>query len=140
MSLGERRSVGAARTALGLGSAEPLPRTRAEVPPSAPRRGERTTMELPRFVNANPIASALFRALRDLRAEFGRGGLPPKDRRTPEDEARLAVFCVLQELVHILDQFRRAVEQGEHCRLAISEHGRQLGKVVIEITIEGASQ
>jgi hypothetical protein len=68
--------------------------------------------------------------------DFGRGGLPPKDRRLPEDEARIAAFCVLQELVHILDQFRRSVEQGEHCRLVVSEHGRQIGRIAIEVTIK----
>jgi hypothetical protein len=58
------------------------------------------------------------------------------DRRTPEDEARLAAFFALQELTHILDQYRRALEDGKPRRLAVREHGRQLGKVVIEIAIE----
>jgi hypothetical protein len=98
--------------------------------------GERTAAELPGVRPPNPIWGTAFRALRDLRADFGRGGLPPRDRRTPEDEARIATFCVLQELVHILDQYMRVIERGEHRRLVVSEHGRQLGKVVIEIMIE----
>ena len=84
----------------------------------------------------NPLAGAHFRMLRELRTEFGRGGLPPRERRTPEDEARIAAAFTLQELSHILDQFRRAIEEGKPRRLAVREHGRQLGKVVIEITIE----
>ena len=84
----------------------------------------------------NPLAAESFRALRELRTEFGRGGLPPLDRRTPEDDARIVAFFVLNETTHIFDQFRRAVEQGKRCRLVVNEHGRQLGKVVIEITIE----
>ena len=84
----------------------------------------------------NPLAGESCRMLRELRVAFGRGGLPPRDRRTPEDEARIAAFFVLKELTHILDQYRRAVEEGKPCRLAVNEHGRQLGKVVIEITIE----
>ena len=94
--------------------------------------------ELTRFPCPNPIAGVAFRALRELRFDFGRGGLPPRDHRSPEDEARIAAFCVLQELIHILDQFRRATEQGEPRRLVVSEHGRQLGKVIIEIAIEDA--
>ena len=84
----------------------------------------------------NPLAGEAFRALRELRTEFGRGGLPPRERRTPEDEARIVTYFVLRETTHILDQFRRAVEEGKPCRLVVAEHGRQLGKVVVEITIE----
>jgi len=104
---------------------------RHEVPPS-PRSGERLAADLP----LDPIGGAAFRALRELRVSFGQGGLPPRDHRSAEDEARIAAFCVLQELLAILDQFRRAIVQGERRRLVVSEHGRQLGKVVIEITLE----
>ena len=87
----------------------------------------------------NPLASENFRTLRELRIDFGRGGLPPRDGRTPEDDARIATYRVLQELTHILDQYRRAIDEGRACRLAVSEHGRQLGKVIIEIAIEDTS-
>ena len=99
----------------------------APAPEVAPRSGSHAR---------NPLASESFRALRELRTEFGRGGLPPRERRTPEDDARIAAYFVLRETTHILDQFRRAVEEGRPGRLVVSEHGRQLGKVVIEITIE----
>ena len=99
----------------------------SEVPPGSGTRA------------CNPLAGESFRALRDLRIDFGRGGLPPRDRRTPEENARIAAYRVLYELTHILDQYRRAVEEGRACRLAVSEHGRQLGKVVIEIAIEDTS-
>lgn len=140
MSPRERRNVGAAmRTALGGPcdpAEDPLPAA-LEAPASAPRSGERPIAAAPPATLANPLGSGGFRALRELRSAFGRGGLPPRDRRTPEDEARIVAFFVLAELTHILDQFRRAIEQGERRRLVVREHGRQLGKVVIEITIEG---
>ena len=87
----------------------------------------------------NPLASEHFRMLRELRFELGRDGLPPDDRRTPADDARISAFFLLQELNHILDQFRRAVEEGKPSRLVVREHGRQLGRVVIEIAIEDRS-
>lgn len=86
----------------------------------------------------DPIAGKVFRSLRDLRADLGRGGLPPRAQRTPEDDVRIAVFCALQELVYILEQYRLAVEQGQPRRLVVSEHGRQLDKAIIEIAIEDA--
>ena len=100
----------------------------SEVPPGSGKRAQ------------NPLAGESFRALRELRTDLGRGGLPPRDLRTPEDEARIAAYRVLQELTHILDQYRRAVEEGKPCRLTVSEHGRQLGRVVIEVAIEDRGQ
>jgi len=100
-----------------LGSKDEPKRVITEMPPS------------------NPIGSEPFRALRELRKVFGSGGIPPKEQRTSEDEARIAAFCALQEIVHILDQFRRSIEKGERCHLVVSEHGRQLGRVVIELAI-----
>jgi hypothetical protein len=87
-------------------------------------------------VPPDPLASADFSALRELRHAFARGGIPPQSERTPADEARIATFCVLQELAHMLGQYRRAVARGESARLVVSEHGRQLRKVVIEVRIE----
>jgi hypothetical protein len=109
-------------------------------PSSEPRSGERATVGVQHITAVNPIADATFQALRDLRRDFGCAGIPSKDCRTQEDDARLVSFCVLQELVHILDQFRRAVEQGEQCRLVVREHGRQLGKAIIEISIQDGCQ
>lgn len=139
MSLRERRGVDVAmRAVLGVGDelpAEPV-WLMSEISPFPPKSSTRRTALPSSIVPVDPVGGEIFRSLRDLRADFGRGGLPPRDERTPEDEARIAAFCVLQELVHILDQFRRVIEQGEQCRLVVSERGRQLNKVIIEITIE----
>src|SRR5262249_44937960 len=101
-------------------------------PPSAPTSEVTPGSGTP---PTNPRAGESFRRPRALRAEFGRGGLPSKDRCTVADDARIATFFVLQELTHVPDQFRRAVEEGNPRRLAVREHGRQLGRVVIEIAI-----
>jgi len=58
------------------------------------------------------------------------------DRRSPQEEARIAALCVLHDLLDILDQFGRAIERGERRRLVVSEHGRHLGRVIIDITIK----
>lgn len=97
-----------------------------------PARGARRVVDAP----PDPIAGEDFRTLRELRDAFALGGLPQQGERTATDEARIAAFFVLQELLHLLVQFRRAVEQGKLPRLVVSEHGRQLGRVVIEIRIE----
>ena len=56
------------------------------------------------------------------------------------DEARITAFFTLQELLHILNEFRNAHLRGARCRLAVSENGRSPGRVTIEIAIlqEGA--
>ncbi len=77
-----------------------------------------------------------FRALRELRDAFGRGGLPPAAERTPEESTRLAAFRTLQELLHLVAQFQRRVGQGERVDLVVHERGRELGRVVLELAIE----
>jgi len=65
------------------------------------------------------------------------GGLTPVRRRTPEDCARIASFRVLEEPLHLLDQLRRRIEQGEHVILLERDHVREKGRLVIELVIEG---
>lgn len=128
---GVRRAIEAALCfLLGPGDRESA---RETAPSRTPVRGTRRVMDAP----PDPIAGEDFHALRTLREAFALLGLPQQSERTATDEARIATFFVLQELLHLLGQFRRAVEQGELPRLVVSEHGRQLGKVVIEIRIEG---
>ena len=128
---GVRRAMEAALCfQLGPGDRESA---RGTAPLRTPARGTRQIMDAP----PDPIAGEDFRALRALRDAFALGGLPQQSERTATDEARIATFFVLQELLHLLGQFRRAVDQGKLPRLVVSEHGRQLGKVVIEIRIEG---
>ncbi|MFT3769637.1 MAG: hypothetical protein QM820_29730 [Minicystis sp.] len=74
--------------------------------------------------------------LRELRRAFARGGLPPMDKRTAEDCARIASFRTLEELCRVLDEFRRRVESGERCRLVEREHAIEPGRLRVEIVIE----
>ncbi|MFT3764391.1 MAG: hypothetical protein QM820_02555 [Minicystis sp.] len=83
------------------------------------------------------LAAPPFHALRDLLRAFSRGGMPSRASRTPEEDARLVVFQTLNELVHLLDQFRRRAERGEPVRLLVKERGRQMGRAVVEIAIVG---
>lgn len=76
------------------------------------------------------------KALRELRFALARGGLPASDKRTPEDSARIAAFRALEELLRLLDHYRRRVEQGDRCRLVEREHPREPGRLVIEMVIE----
>jgi hypothetical protein len=83
----------------------------------------------------DPLGFPELASLQHLRRLLSRGGLPPQSRRSPADEARIAAFFTLQELVHILTEFRKARLRGEECHLAVSENGRSTGRITIEITI-----
>ena len=56
--------------------------------------------------------------------------------RTPEDHARISAFRAIEDLLHLLDQYRGRVESGECCRLVEREHAREPGRLMIEIAIE----
>jgi hypothetical protein len=104
---------------LGLG---PHPSPCASAPPSSRRAGL--------------LFAPAFKALRDLRQELGKGRIPPVATRAPDESARLAAFHVLNELGHLLDQFRLRIQGGEQCHLVVKEHVHEPGRVVIEIAIE----
>lgn len=70
---------------------------------------------------------------------LSRGGLPPRSRCSPADEARIAAFFTLQELLHILTEFQRAHLRGADCHLEVSENGRSPGRITIEVAIVAAS-
>ena len=74
--------------------------------------------------------------MRELRRLLAAGGLPPADKRTPEDWARIAGFRVLEELLRLLDDYRRLIERGVRCRLIERAHVREVGRMVIEIVLE----
>ena len=84
---------------------------------------------------ANPLEAPEFSALRTLRRAFSRGGLPPLAKRTPDDESRIAAFFALQQLLHILDEFRRACARGESVRLVIGETGMSPTRILMNIAI-----
>ncbi len=72
--------------------------------------------------------------LRQLRASLARGGMPR--RRSAEDQARLAAFRTVDELLQVLDEYRRRLESGARCRLVEHEHGREPGRLLLELRIE----
>ena len=76
------------------------------------------------------------KALCDLRAALANGGLPRVDRRTAYDWARIAAFHTIAELLRILDQFKRRIEEGERFRLVHRERPREPGRLHVEIVIE----
>ena len=81
------------------------------------------------------LVAPVFHALRDLLRAFSRGGMPSRASRTPDEDARLVVFQTLNELVHVLDQFRRRAERGEAVRLLVTERAREMGRAIVEIAI-----
>jgi hypothetical protein len=92
-------------------------------------------MGLKPAVTANPLEAPEFSALRTLRRAFSRGGLPPLLERTPDDEARIAAFFALQQLLLILDEFRRACARGESVHLEIDESGMSPTRLLMTIAI-----
>ena len=102
---------------------KPGPDRSAGTSPRAP--GARVSLAVPELT-----------ALRELRRLLARGGLPPAHQRTPEDHARIASFRALEELLNLLDHYRRRAENGERCRLVEREHGREAGRLLLEIEIE----
>lgn len=97
-------------------------------PPNSTRRAK------PLVVRS--IALPEIKALRELRHALARGGLPPFDKRTPEDWARIAAFRTIFELLRLLDEYKRRTERGERCRLVEQERDRGPGRLVVEITLE----
>jgi hypothetical protein len=93
-----------------------------------------TTAERP--VACNVARGPEFTALREVRSALGRGGLPSPDQSTPQEQARLASFRTLEELLRILDEYRRRIESGERCRLVEREHERVPGQLLVELVIE----
>ena len=85
---------------------------------------------------ASPLAAPEFTTLRDLRRALARGGLRSPSQRTPEDHARIAAFRTLEELMRLLDEYRRCVEGGQRCRLVEREHPREPGRLLLEVVIE----
>jgi hypothetical protein len=82
----------------------------------------------------SPLAAPEFGMLRDVRHAFAHGGLASE--RTPSKYARLVTYRALDELPCLLDEYRRRVGDGERCRLVEREHGREQGRMVIELEIE----
>lgn len=80
------------------------------------------------------------RQLQDLRHLYARGGLPPSDTRTPEDWCRITAFRVVEELLRLLEDYRRRSEEGERCRLVERPHATERGRLRLELVIEGMEE
>lgn len=63
-------------------------------------------------------------------------GLTPTSARTPADEARIAAFFALGELLRLLEAFRGACLRGEPARLAVVIRRRSRRHVTVEIEIQ----
>jgi len=87
-------------------------------------------------VACNVLGAPEFDTLRRLRRIFARGGLPAAAERSPEDDARIAAFTTIAELLRILDDFRARVARGEAVRLVAAEQPSERGRMRVEITIE----
>ena len=83
-----------------------------------------------------PLVIPEHRAMKALREALAVGGLPPRDRRTPEDSARIASYRVVEELLRLLRFFKHRVEEGEPCRLVERVHDTEPGRLHLEIAIE----
>lgn len=83
---------------------------------------------------ADPLEAPEFATLRSLRRALSRGGLP--SHRTPADEARLAAFMTLQELLRILDEYRVRLRRGDSVRLRVLEQQSTAAHMRVEIVIE----
>jgi hypothetical protein len=86
------------------------------------------------------VALPELRSLRELRKALAYGGLPPAHVRSPEDCARIGSFRVMEELLRVLDAYRRRVESGEACRLVEREHRREPGRFLVELVIEAQGE
>jgi hypothetical protein len=83
----------------------------------------------------NPLTAPEFTSLRAIHWSLAEGGLPPDAERTPADDARIAAFFTIQELLRILDEFRRACMRGDLCHLVMNDTGRRRDLVVIDIRL-----
>ena len=86
--------------------------------------------------SARPLALPELPAMKELRRALSFGGLTPSHLRTPEDHARIAAFRAMEELLHLLHEYRTRVERGERCRLVEREHVREKGRLLLELEIE----
>lgn len=87
----------------------------------------------PRRRPVDPLTSPEFAALRAVHWSLSQGGLPAVAERTAADEARIAAFFAIQELLHLLEDFHRACMRGDPCHLVVNDRGRTRDRVIIEI-------
>ena len=76
------------------------------------------------------------KTLRELRRTLARGGLPPIDKRTAEDSARIVAYRAVGELCRLLDEYQRRIESGERIRLVEQEQRPEVGRMHLDFVIE----
>jgi hypothetical protein len=81
-----------------------------------------------------------FETLRTLRRRFAHGGLPPFAKRSPEDDARIATFATLAELLRVLREFRDRIARGEAVRLVVAEQVTEPGRMRVELVIRTSEE
>jgi len=82
------------------------------------------------------FAVPALRTLRELRRTLADGGMPAPERRAPEDWTRLAALRTISALLRVFEQYRRAVEEGERCRIVAHEHPAEPRRLLVELAIE----
>jgi hypothetical protein len=92
-------------------------------------------MKSKRVITENPLEAPELSTLQLLRRSFSSEGFPPPSMRTPEDEARIAAFFALYQLMYLLEEFRRACAGGKRVRLVVNERGQSRSRIVVEIAI-----
>lgn len=85
---------------------------------------------------ADPLALPAFATLRALRRELSRGGMPAENERTAEDQARIALFVVVSDVLRVLEDFRARVQRGEAVRLRTRPIDNTEGRARFDVTIE----
>src|SRR4051794_37733578 len=86
---------------------------------AAPSAPPRSVARAPELLHPSPVSGAWFLALRSLKNEFSKGGIAPRGAAASEEQARSAVFQVLDALFRVTDVFARAVIRREPCSLVV---------------------
>lgn len=85
------------------------------------------------------VAIPEIEALRELRRALACGGIPPLDKRTPSDCARIAAFYTVLDLVRLLEAFKSRFEGGERCRIVEVRRSHELRRFAIEFAIDSTT-
>ncbi len=92
-------------------------------------------MSTQRPVLSDPLDAPEYDTLRALRRAFARGGVSPRVARTPADDARIAASLAIEQLLGVLEAYRKACLRGEPVIVEISERGRSPRRIVMDIAL-----
>jgi hypothetical protein len=74
--------------------------------------------------------------LRTMRRELVEGGFPPTSKRAPDDWLRFAAFAAINDLLRILNEYRRRTLRGDKCFIFERKHQQKLGHLTLELSVE----